>query len=72
MEGTDVCFAPVLSMADAPTHPHNEARGTFVNEFGITQPGPTPRFSRTQGGIQHPPPMPGEHTAEVLKDWGVE
>ena len=47
MEGTDICFAPVLGMADAPAHPHNEARGTFVNEFGITQPSPAPRFSRT-------------------------
>ena len=71
MEGTDICFAPVLSMADAPAHPHNEARGVFVNAFGITQPGPAPRFSRTQGNIQRPPPAPGEHTAEVLKEWGV-
>jgi len=72
MEGTDICFAPVLTMAEAPAHPHNEARGTFVNAFGLTQPGPAPRFSRTQGGIQRPPPIPGEHTAEVLKDWGVK
>ncbi|MBT3430127.1 MAG: CoA transferase, partial [Proteobacteria bacterium] len=72
MEGTDICFAPVLGMADAPAHPHNVTRGTFVNEFGITQPSPAPRFSRTQGSIQRPPPVPGEHTAEVLKDWGVK
>ncbi|HCX88595.1 MAG TPA: carnitine dehydratase [Gammaproteobacteria bacterium] len=71
MEGTDICFAPVLSMSDAPAHPHNEAREVFINAFGITQPGPAPRFSRTQGSIQRPPPAPGEHTAEVLKEWGV-
>jgi len=71
MEGTDICFAPVLSMSDAPVHPHNEAREVFVNAFGITQPGPAPRFSRTQGSIQRPPPAPGEHTAEVLKEWGI-
>ena len=71
MEGTDICFAPVLSMTDAPAHPHNENRGVFVKEFGITQPSPAPRFSRTPAGIRRPPPQPGEHTAEVLKEWGI-
>ena len=71
MEGTDICFAPVLSMADAPEHPHNKDRSVFVKDFGITQPGPAPRFSRTPGSISRPPPQPGEHTAEVLKEWGI-
>src|SRR4030095_11904578 len=61
MEGSDVCFAPVLSMAEAPVHPHNRARGTFVEVDGVPQPGPAPRFSRTPGGIRRPPaaPSPG-------------
>ena len=71
MEGTDICFAPVLSMADAPEHPHNKDRSLFVKDFGITQPGPAPRFSRTPGSIRRPPPQPGEHTAEVLEEWGI-
>ena len=71
MEGTDICFAPVLSMADAPEHPHNKDRSVFVKDFGITQPGPAPRFSRTPGSICRPPPQPGEHTAEVLEEWGI-
>ena len=71
MEGTDICFAPVLSMADAPEHPHNKDRSLFVKDFGVTQPGPAPRFSRTPGSIRRPPPQPGEHTAEVLEEWGI-
>jgi alpha-methylacyl-CoA racemase len=71
LEGTDACFAPVLSLTDAPTHYHHQARKTFVSAFGITQPAPAPRFSRTPGAIQHPPPHPGEHTDEVLREWGV-
>ncbi len=71
MEGTDVCFAPVLSMAEAPNHPHNVARGTFVEVAGLVQPGPAPRFSRTPGEIQRPPAHAGQHTDEVLTDWGV-
>ncbi len=72
MEGTDICFAPVLSMSEAPEHPHNVARETFVREFDVLQPAPAPRFARTPGAIAGPPPAPGEHTAEVLKEWGVE
>jgi len=49
MEGTDVCFAPVLTMDEAPLHPHNQARGTFVEVDGVVQPAPSPRFSRTPG-----------------------
>ena len=71
MEGTDICFAPVLSMTDAPEHPHNKHRGVFVEDFGITQPAPAPRFSRTPGRIRREPPQPGEHTEEVLKEWGI-
>ncbi|MCB0977259.1 MAG: CoA transferase [Acidimicrobiales bacterium] len=71
MEGTDVCFAPVLSMAEAPQHPHMAERGTFTEVAGITQPAPAPRFSRTPGSIDRPPPHAGQHTDEVLADWGV-
>ena len=70
MEGSDVCFAPVLSMDEAPRHPHNLHRGTFVEQGGVTQPGPAPRFSRTPSAIQRPPATPGEHTEAALRDWG--
>ncbi len=70
LEGTDVCFAPVLSLDEAPDHPHNKARETFVEVAGVTQPAPAPRFSRTPGEIQRPPPIVGENTDEVLGDWG--
>jgi alpha-methylacyl-CoA racemase len=70
MEGSDICFAPVLSMTEAPNHPHNQHRGTFVEAGGVTQPGPAPRFSRTPSKIQRPPARPGEHTEEALRDWG--
>ena len=70
MEGTDVCFAPVLGMAEAASHPHNRHRGTFVDVAGVAQPAPAPRFSRTPGAIAMPPPHAGQHTIEVLGDWG--
>jgi alpha-methylacyl-CoA racemase len=70
MTGSDVCFAPVLSLREAPEHPHNKARGTFVEVDGIVQPAPAPRFSRTVPAIQRPPAQVGEHTAEALRDWG--
>jgi alpha-methylacyl-CoA racemase len=70
MENTDVCFAPVLTMTEAPQHPHNVARGTFTEVKGIVQPAPAPRFSRTPGAIQRPPAHPGQHTDEALADWG--
>jgi len=70
MENTDVCFAPVLSMSEAPSHPHNVARGTFTEVKGVVQPAPAPRFSRTPGAIQRPPAHPGQHTDEALADWG--
>ncbi|HZA00009.1 MAG TPA: CaiB/BaiF CoA-transferase family protein [Acidimicrobiales bacterium] len=66
MEGTDVCFAPVLSIPEAVEHPHNAARRTFVEVAGIPQPGPAPRFGRTAPEISSPPPHAGQHTDEVL------
>jgi len=71
LEGTDACFAPVMSFAEAPTHPHNRSRGAFVEIDGIPQPAPTPRFSRTPGGIQGPPPEIGAHTRTILTQWGM-
>jgi alpha-methylacyl-CoA racemase len=70
MKGADVCFAPVLSMREAPAHPHNQARGTFVEFQGQTQPAPGPRLSRTPGAIAGPSAVPGQHTDEVLANWG--
>jgi len=70
MEGSDVCFAPVLNMDEAPRHPHNRHRGTFVEQGGVTQPAPAPRFSRTPSAIARPPARPGEHTDQALRDWG--
>lgn len=70
MGGTDVCFAPVLDLDEAPAHPHNAARKTFVEVAGVTQPAPAPRFSATPGQIQGPPPKIGAHDREALADWG--
>jgi alpha-methylacyl-CoA racemase len=70
MEGSDVCFAPVLGAAEAPGHPHNAQRGTFTEVAGVVQPAPAPRFSRTPGAIGRPPPHAGQHTDEALADWG--
>jgi len=70
MEGSDVCFAPVLEMSEAPSHPHIAARDTFVEVAGKIQPAPAPRFSRTVPEIQSPPAHPGQHTDEALADWG--
>ncbi|MEZ5558900.1 MAG: CaiB/BaiF CoA-transferase family protein [Pseudomonadales bacterium] len=70
MEGTDVCFAPVLSIFEAPDHPHNRARGTFVEIDGIVQPAPSPRFSRTVAQVRHAQPKPGADSTAVLADAG--
>jgi alpha-methylacyl-CoA racemase len=70
MEHTDICFAPVLSMAEAPSHPHNVARGTFTEVAGVVQPRPAPRFSRTDSSIQRPPAHAGQHTDELLTEAG--
>jgi len=72
MEHTDVCFAPVLSLGEAPQHPHNVERGTFVEEHGVVQPAPAPRFSRTKAEIQRPPAHAGQHTDEVLAQFGFD
>ena len=70
MEGTDICFAPVLSFSEAPHHPHNKARGSFVEVEGIVQPGPAPRFSRTPSSVKGGPPDFGEQTDLALAAWG--
>ncbi len=70
MEGTDVCFAPVLTMSQAMQHPHNVERKTFVEISGVTQPAPAPRFSRTPSALPNPPAHPGQHSREILRDWG--
>lgn len=70
MEGTDICFAPVLSLTEAKDHPHNKARETIVEVDGVAQPNIAPRFSRTVSKIQGAPAINGAHTVEVLKDWG--
>jgi alpha-methylacyl-CoA racemase len=70
MEGTDVCFAPVLTIDEAPLHKHNVARQTFVEIEGVVQPAPAPRFSATPGAVAGPPPAIGGDTAAVLSEWG--
>lgn len=70
MEGSDICFAPVLTWAEAPAHPHNQARGSFVEIAGTVQPNVAPRFSRTPGAVQGPPPQAAVSLAEALKGWG--
>ncbi len=69
-EGADACITPVLSLGEAPGNPHIQARKTFVEVDGLVQPAPAPRFSRTPGAIQRQPARPGEHTDEVLREWG--
>ena len=71
MEGTDVCFAPVLDMSEAPKHPHNIERKTFIDLEGVTQPAPAPRFSRTEPEVVSSPSVVGEHTDEVLTSIGL-
>ena len=70
MAGTDVCFGPVLSLEDAPKHPHNVARETFVEVDGVVQPAPAPRFSATPGAVAGPPPAIGAHNRSALAAWG--
>ncbi|TFV88797.1 CaiB/BaiF CoA-transferase family protein [Blastococcus sp. CT_GayMR16] len=68
--GTDACVTPVLSLSEAPADPHLAARGTFVTDGGVTQPGPAPRFSRTPGAVRGSQRLPGADTREVLAEWG--
>jgi alpha-methylacyl-CoA racemase len=70
MGGSDVCFGPVLTLEEAPKHPHNVARQTFLDIDGVIQPAPAPRFSATPGEIQGPPPAIGQHNEAALADWG--
>jgi alpha-methylacyl-CoA racemase len=69
--GTDACVEPVLSLAEAAKDPHLAARQTYVTRDGLTQPAPSPRFSRTPGQLPDPAPAPGQHTTEALTEWGL-
>jgi alpha-methylacyl-CoA racemase len=69
-EGSDACFAPVLSFSEARRDPHNVARRSFVTVAGVEQPAPAPRFSRTPGGVRHAPPERGEAGRQALLEWG--
>ncbi|MBG7698468.1 CoA transferase [Streptomyces sp. MC1] len=68
---SDACVAPVLSLREAPAHPHLAARGTFTDHGGITQPAPAPRFSATPTAVRTGPARPGADTAAVARDWGI-
>ena len=70
MEGTDVCFAPVLSLEEAPLHPHMKHRSTFTEVAGLVQPAPAPRFDRTPPEIARPPSFAGQHSDEALSEFG--
>jgi alpha-methylacyl-CoA racemase len=63
--------SPVLTLGEAPSHPHLRARGTVAEVDGIAQPAPAPRFSRTPGSLTTPKRSPGQDTREVLRDWGL-
>ncbi|HET6190312.1 MAG TPA: CaiB/BaiF CoA-transferase family protein [Trebonia sp.] len=71
-EGSDACLAPVLELSEVARHPHIAARQGFVEVDGVSQPAPAPRFSRTPGGVALPPPHPGEHTRDVLRECGYD
>lgn len=71
LEGSDACFAPVLDFLEAPSHPHNIARDTYIDVDGMTQPAPAPRFSRTPSEVKFGSRANGEDTESVLSDWGV-
>ena len=70
-DGTDACVAPVLSLTEAYAHPHNVARGTYVEHEGLTQPAPAPRFSATPATLTTPPRAPGADTTTALTAWGI-
>jgi alpha-methylacyl-CoA racemase len=71
LEGTDTCFAPVLTMDEASNHPHIKARRTYVDMNGVNQPGPNPRFSLTEPAASIAPAEFGQHSRQVLTDWGI-
>jgi len=70
-DGTDACVTPVLSLTEATVHPHNVARHTYTDTYGVVQPSPAPRFDRTPGRIASPPPRPGQDSRTALLDWGL-
>jgi alpha-methylacyl-CoA racemase len=70
--GSDACVVPVLTMGEAPDHPHHRARRTFLESDGVMQPAPGPRFDRTPGEIKGPPPFAGQHTEELLAAFGFD
>jgi alpha-methylacyl-CoA racemase len=72
LESADACATPVLSLDEAPSHPHNVARGVFVEIDGVVQPSPAPRFSGTPGAVRSPPSEPGADTASALVGWGLD
>jgi alpha-methylacyl-CoA racemase len=72
LEGTDACFAPVLSMDEAHEHPHNVERKTFSRVDGVLQPAPAPRFSRTPTSTPRGAALPGEHSVDILRRWGFD
>ncbi|CAN5202107.1 CaiB/BaiF CoA-transferase family protein [soil metagenome] len=71
-DGTDACVAPIAPLSEAPEHPHLRARGTYVEQDGLVQPAPAPRFSRTPASISTPPAAPGANTAAALAAWGIQ
>lgn len=71
MEGSDVCFAPVLSIAEVPDHPHAKARNSYIDVEGVTQPAPAPRFARTPPQVRGAACMRGAHTDEILTEAGL-
>ncbi|PCJ12543.1 MAG: carnitine dehydratase [Gammaproteobacteria bacterium] len=72
MEGSDVCFAPVLNMEESIHHPHNVARGTFIEIDGVYQPAPAPRFDKTPCEVSKPPSSTGQDSHAILNDWGFD
>ncbi|MFA5632497.1 MAG: CaiB/BaiF CoA-transferase family protein [Porticoccaceae bacterium] len=71
-DGLDACVSPILALDEVADHPHNAERGVFVERDGFLQVAPAPRFSRTPGELGLPPPSPGEHSADILRDWGFD
>ncbi len=71
LEGTNACFAPVLSLTEAPQHEHNKARDTFVDVGGVIQPAPAPRFSRTVSEVSQAPTGISSDIRTELIDWGL-
>jgi alpha-methylacyl-CoA racemase len=72
MAGSDACFSPVLTLDEAPAHPHMLARAAYTRFDGVLHPSPAPRFDRTPASLRRGAPAPGEHSTEVLAEWGVE